>query len=232
MSGFNLGDYKEVSDRIPEFYQKYPEGRIASIGKPEVVTVGAKTFIGVTVGVWRTPDDPQPCVASAWEPFPGATSYTKDSEMMNAETSAWGRALVAAGILAKGEKIASRNEVRNRTAEKNAPTRETPRAGTEPAAPAEMAGSRADSTPAPSGAPSPASILERARPHVKPESNGYNPADAVCANCGKKEFIRPYQGSYFCSKRDGGCGFPPKGKKWEIVTYGEWLETHQEAMSL
>src|SRR5205823_6134471 len=51
----------------------------------------------------------------AWEPFPGPTPFTKDSELMNAETSAWGRAIVAVGIVAKGEKVASRSEVAART---------------------------------------------------------------------------------------------------------------------
>lgn len=209
--GFNLGDYKEVSDRIPEFYERYPDGRIAAIGKPEVVAVKDKTFIGVTVGVWRTPDDPQPCIASAWEPFPGATSYTKDSEMMNAETSAWGRALVAAGILAKGEKVASRNEVRNRRAETQ---------GTGTAPPPQTA-------PASSSAPSPApvktadQILAEARAKVGAKP-AYADEDMVCGQCGRKEFIKPYNGSFFCSKRDGGCGAPRKGEAWEVVSYGEF----------
>jgi hypothetical protein len=50
----------------------------------------------------------------AWEVIPGKTPYTKDSEVQNAETSAWGRAIVAVGA-ATAKKIASREEVRNRT---------------------------------------------------------------------------------------------------------------------
>ena len=220
MSGFNLGDYKEVADRIPEFYEKHPDGRIAAIGEPKVVTVGNKHFIGVTVGVWRTPDDPQPCIASAWEPFPGDTPYTRDSEMMNAETSAWGRALVAAGILAKGERIASRNEVRNRSAEKIAATREEPRkeAGTVPAP---------HTNQPDSGAPSPASTLERARQYAKPNGNGYSLEDAVCPSCGKKEALGP-KGA-FCAKAKGGCGWPlGKGEKGVPISYGEWLERAEQ----
>lgn len=225
--GFDLGNYKEVADRIPEFYEKYPDGRIAAIGEPKVITVGNKHFIGVTVGVWRTPDDPQPCIASAWEPFPGDTPYTRDSEMMNAETSAWGRALVASGILAKGERIASRNEVRNRSAEKIAPTREaSSEAGTVPATP----------TPHPpdSGAPSPASArktpqeyAERARQYVKPATAGYDLEDAVCPSCGKKEALGP-KGA-FCAKAKGGCGWPlSKGEKGVPISYGEWLERAEQ----
>ena len=49
---------------------------------------------------------------TAWEPIPGPTPYTKDSELMNAETAAWGRAIIAAGIPSK--KIASSQEVQAR----------------------------------------------------------------------------------------------------------------------
>src|SRR3990167_1754651 len=63
-------------------------------------------------GASRPPDDPRPGVGHAFEPIPGKTPYTKDSETMNAETSAWGRAIVALGFETK--KIASANEVRAR----------------------------------------------------------------------------------------------------------------------
>jgi len=54
----------------------------------------------------------------AYEQWPGRTPYTRDSELQNAETSAWGRAIVA--VLAADTKrgIASQEEVRNRSAER------------------------------------------------------------------------------------------------------------------
>lgn len=119
MAGFDLGDYVTVPQREALFYSTYPDGRIVS-STPIVRTVGDRTFIEVTTSVFRTPDDPLPCVASAWEPFPGRTPYTKDSEMMNAETSAIGRALAAAGI-AVNRSLASAEEVRNRQAERAEP---------------------------------------------------------------------------------------------------------------
>lgn len=73
-------------------------------------------FIVYTAAAYRTPDDPRPGIGIAWEPVPGKTPYTADSEMMNAETSAWGRAIIAVGA-ADSSKIASREEVRNRTSE-------------------------------------------------------------------------------------------------------------------
>ncbi len=48
------------------------------------------------------------------EPFPGKTPYTKDSELMNAETSAWGRALASLGYeIHRG--IATKQDVQARS---------------------------------------------------------------------------------------------------------------------
>jgi hypothetical protein len=118
VSAPDLSGYVEVKDRVVEFYAKYADGRIQAT-PPEVVTVGDRTFLAVTATVYRTPDDPTPCVASAWEPFPGKTPYTRDSEAMNAETSAWGRALAAAGIGTQ-RSMSSADEVRARQAERDA----------------------------------------------------------------------------------------------------------------
>lgn len=130
-----LEGYREVPDRIIEFYTKYPEGRLTRLGEPSIISINVptfdedgtktgevtKTFIQYTAAAYRTEDDKVPGVGTIWEPFPGQTPYTKDSEMANAETSAWGRALVAIGILSKDEKIASANEVRARSGAPEAP---------------------------------------------------------------------------------------------------------------
>ena len=108
----DLGNYVDVSSRLRLALEQWPEVRVQA-SRPELVTVGDRTFVSVTASVWRTPDDPLPAVATAWEPFPGRTPYTKDSEMMNAETSAVGRALGLAGI-GIGLSIASANEIRAR----------------------------------------------------------------------------------------------------------------------
>src|ERR1043166_7816943 len=108
-AGFELGNYREVDERILRSYDRFPEGRIATLGIPQVVVIDGKSFIVAQAAAYRSPDDPQPCVGTAAEPSPGQTTYTRDSELMNAETSAWGRAIVAAGILAKNEGVASRN---------------------------------------------------------------------------------------------------------------------------
>src|SRR5690606_7776514 len=83
-----------------------------------VETIGDRTFIVYTAAAYRHPDDRRPGIGVAWEPFPGLTPYTRNSELMNAETSAWGRAIIA--VLAADAKrgIASLEEVRNRQAER------------------------------------------------------------------------------------------------------------------
>ena len=111
MSGFNLDDYVDVAERIRLFYEKWPDGRIVTM-KFAVEIVGDRPFALCHAQAYRTPDDPRPCSGTAWEPIPGPTPYTKDSELMNAETAAWGRAIIAAGIPSK--KIASADEVKAR----------------------------------------------------------------------------------------------------------------------
>jgi hypothetical protein len=111
--GFNLDDYVDVAERIRLFYEKFPDGRLVTVRHGRYVTEdGHKEFVFCEARAYRTPDDPQPCAGTAWEPIPGATPYTRDSELMNAETAAWGRAIIAAGIPSK--KIASSQEVQAR----------------------------------------------------------------------------------------------------------------------
>lgn len=114
---FTLGDYNEVSDRIRELREKYPDARLR-LADPSVPyrieEIGQQTFVVVVAACYRTPDDPAPAHGSAWEPFPGKTPYTRDSELQNAETSAWGRAIVAALAADTRKGIASADEVRNR----------------------------------------------------------------------------------------------------------------------
>ena len=74
-----------------------------------------QTFVVYHAAAYRDDTDRRPGHGIAWEPFPGTTPYTKNSELMNAETSAWGRAIMAVGLPSK--KIASLQEVRNRQSE-------------------------------------------------------------------------------------------------------------------
>jgi hypothetical protein len=67
-----------------------------------------------SAAAYRSPDDKLPGVGWAYEPIPGPTNFTRDSELQNAETAAWGRAMVAALAVDTKKGIASSEEVRNR----------------------------------------------------------------------------------------------------------------------
>jgi hypothetical protein len=118
----DLGSYNTVAERIAEFRDRYPDGSLqpADPAKPfEVVTVGERLFLTYTAAAYRSPDDQRPGIGVAWEPFPGKTPYTKDSELQNVETSAWGRAIVAALAADTRKGITSAEEVRNRQADRD-----------------------------------------------------------------------------------------------------------------
>jgi hypothetical protein len=114
MSPYDASDYVDVAERKREFVERYPEGVLQSWCRPYVEQVGDKSYIVYAAAAYRTPDDPRPGIGWAWEPVPGPTPFTYDSELQNAETSAWGRAILALGFETK--KIASAEEVRNRSA--------------------------------------------------------------------------------------------------------------------
>lgn len=122
--GFELpADYKQVPERIADLKAKHPDASLqpADLSVPfQIVQVGGQFFIVYVAAAFRSPDDPRPGVGAAWEPVPGRTPYTKDSELQNAETSAWGRAIVAA-LASESKAVASAEDVRNRRADQDAP---------------------------------------------------------------------------------------------------------------
>jgi hypothetical protein len=112
---FNTDDYVDVAERIRQFKEKYPVGVLKALHEPQLVSAGEQLFI-VYAAMAQTDPVAHPevyGVGYAWEPVPGKTPFTRDSELMNAETSAWGRAILALGDF-ETKKIASLNEVRNR----------------------------------------------------------------------------------------------------------------------
>jgi hypothetical protein len=116
-----LESYNDVAARIVEFRSKHPEGSLqpSNLDEPfRVVDIGERTFVVVVAAAYRTPDDPRPGIGMAYEPFPGTTPYTRGSELQNAETSAWGRAIVAALAADTRAGVASRDEIRNRQGER------------------------------------------------------------------------------------------------------------------
>jgi hypothetical protein len=117
-------DYIDVAQRISDFRAQYPDGSLqpANLEKPyEVLTIGDQTFIVYAAAAYRSPDDPRPGIGLAYEAFPGKSNFTRGSELQNAETSAWGRAIVAALAGDTKRSIASAEEVRNRQAERAEP---------------------------------------------------------------------------------------------------------------
>lgn len=115
MAGFSMEDYVDVATRIAIFREKFPEGSLQS----EVVQFGPDVIV-IKAFAYRTPDDPRPGIGHASEVLPGRTPYTKDSELMVCETSAWGRAIVAA-LAADTKRVASKDEVARAEAVRSAP---------------------------------------------------------------------------------------------------------------
>lgn len=110
MPNFNPADsgYVEVKDRIEAFYAKYPEGSLQS----EIVMLTDNKVV-VKAYAYRFLEDTRPGVGHSQLGIPGKTNYTRESELENAETSAWGRAIAALGFEVK-RSIASSEEVRNK----------------------------------------------------------------------------------------------------------------------
>lgn len=113
-------DYIDVATRIVEFREKYPEGSLTRVSPDgtlvpvEFREFGNKAWTVYTAFAYRSPEDKLPGVGTAWEPVPGPTNFTRDSELQNAETAAWGRAMVAALAVDTRKGVASSEEVRNR----------------------------------------------------------------------------------------------------------------------
>lgn len=106
--------YVDVAERIREFREKYPQGSLQQRSLEFVRDFGGKDWVVYTAAAYRSPDDLMPGVGTAWEPVPGPTSFTRDSEVQNAETAAWGRALVAT-FAVDAKEIASANEMKARS---------------------------------------------------------------------------------------------------------------------
>jgi hypothetical protein len=110
---FDLQNYVDVPTRLAEAYKRWPNLRIQETVNETVTMPDGSCFIRCTVSVWRDELDKLPAIATAAEPYPGKTPYTKNSEFMVGMTSALGRALGYMGC-GVSKSIASRNEIEAR----------------------------------------------------------------------------------------------------------------------
>ena len=106
---FSMDDYVDVADRLRQFKSVYPQGSLQQVSL-QFIDFAGKSWVVYTAAAYRTPDDLTPGHGTAWEPVPGTSNFKRDSEVMNAETSAWGRAIVAV-LAAETKRIATRNEI-------------------------------------------------------------------------------------------------------------------------
>ena len=116
---FNIDNYVDVPTRLKEALETHPNLRIQETAAEVVTMPDGSTFYRCTVTVWRDETDPLPAIATAAEPYPGKTPYTKNSEFMVGMTSALGRALGYMGF-GISKSIASRNEIEARQTGKSA----------------------------------------------------------------------------------------------------------------
>lgn len=112
---FSLDNYVPVEERIEAFYDKHPDGSIQT----EIASL-TETMVVMKATAFRTPDDIRPATGHSQMNIPGTTSFTRASEVENAETSAVGRALAMMGFEVR-RGVASRQEVRNKAEEHDAP---------------------------------------------------------------------------------------------------------------
>lgn len=113
-----MQDYVDVAERLRELRDKHPDASIQPMDPARPYWFeqldtgnGQVTYLVYAAACYRTPDDTRPGIGMAWEPVPGRTSFTRGSELMNAETSAAGRAIVMALAADTKRGVASRQEV-------------------------------------------------------------------------------------------------------------------------
>lgn len=107
-----LDNYIDVAERLQKLKDAYPDATLQPLdpSKPYYIEqIDGKTYVIYIAACYRDPHDVRPGVGVAWEIVPGK-GLTQGSELMIAETSAWGRAIVATMQTAT-KRIASKQEI-------------------------------------------------------------------------------------------------------------------------
>jgi hypothetical protein len=94
---FNLADYQPVEERIRQFWEQYPEGRILT----DLVEAGESRFI-VRAEVYTDRDDLRPAACDYAYEIVSTRGVNSTSALENCATSATGRALANLGFAPKG----------------------------------------------------------------------------------------------------------------------------------
>lgn len=211
---FDLKDYVDVAERLREFYEKHPQGRVIT----SIVELSEKRVV-VKAEVYREVQHAFPSgIGHSQLAIPGSTPYTRGAELENAETSAVGRALVMAGLASK--RIASADEVAAKREPSSAP---------EPTAPARSQEPESDVIYQAAEAIFGDDLVEAPKPSIDPDqalraamSFAQSTADGSCPRHKQpwsykpggtsKTTGKPYGGFYACSARDedGWCKQKPK----------------------
>lgn len=106
---FNLNDYVMVEDRIRDFYDKFPTGRIET--KLVQATDNLESVV-VFASIYKDDAAVQPLATGLAQEEKGQGGFANEySWVENAETSAIGRALANAGFQKKGEPRPSQEEM-------------------------------------------------------------------------------------------------------------------------
>lgn len=107
-----MDNYVDVAERLRILKDLYPQASLqpANINEPfKIIEVANSVYIVYTAACYREPNDPRPGIGIAWEKIPGK-GMTAGSELMICESSAWGRAIVAA-IQTSTKRVASKQEI-------------------------------------------------------------------------------------------------------------------------
>jgi hypothetical protein len=107
MTSFDLSNYVEVNTRIEKFWEKYPDGRIAT----DIVSFENGVIV-IKASVYKAAGNEQPDATGHAYEKEGSSYINKTSAVENCETSAVGRALGILGFEIK-KSVASREEVAN-----------------------------------------------------------------------------------------------------------------------